>query len=227
MVASAVVAAVRLVALNQERRERVQARAESLRRARDRVLAAADLQRAATAARLRSEVVDPLARIAADLRQGSAGTGDPRSVEAVAVAVRELDATVDDIRALVAGVPPSTLGGGRLRAAIAQLTTRCPVSTALSGELSADAAVETALFYVCSEALANVAKHAEATQVDVTLREDERSVSLSVRDDGRGGADPAGHGLRGLTDRLAVHGGRLRVDSPPGAGTTVTATIPR
>jgi signal transduction histidine kinase len=81
--------------------------------------------------------------------------------------------------------------------------------------------------YVCSEALVNAEKHAGASRLTVDLSQDDRSVVLRVTDDGRGGADPAGSGLSGLADRLAVYGGRLRVESPPGAGTILTATLPR
>ncbi len=227
-VRTAVLAAVRLVAVNLDRRQEVQARTEDLRRARDRVLTAADAQRAETAARLRSQVVAPLARTAAGLREDFSATADAREADAVEVTVGQLDAAVEDVEDLVAGVPPTMLGCGRLGAALAELVTCCPVPATLSaGTVSTDPAVETALFYVCSEALANVAKHAAATHVHIALWEDERSIGLSVTDDGRGDADARGAGLRGLADRLAAHGGRLQVQSPPGAGTALTATVPR
>jgi signal transduction histidine kinase len=89
-----------------------------------------------------------------------------------------------------------------------------------------EAAVETALFYVSSEALANAVKHAQASQVTVDLHRTGRRLELRVADDGRGGADPKGSGLTGLADRVAAVGGRLRVDSSPGAGTVVAAVVP-
>jgi signal transduction histidine kinase len=226
-VATAVTAAVRLVALNLERRRELQARTDSLRQARDRVLAAADRQRATTAALLRADVVEPLFRTATTLRSGGALPGDPRLIEAVEVAVQELDAAVEEMRDLVVGVPPASFGGGGLRAAVDALAARSPVPVQVSGGLSADPAVEAALFYVCSEALVNAGKHARARSVAVQLHEDERSLGVSVVDDGAGGADPTGSGLLGLADRMLAHGGRLQVESPPGAGTTVTASVPR
>ncbi len=84
---------------------------------------------------------------------------------------------------------------------------------------------ETALFYVCSEALANATKHARASRISIDLRRDRGDLVIAISDDGVGGARLSGFGLRGLADRLAVHGGRLRVDSPPGAGTTLIARI--
>jgi signal transduction histidine kinase len=84
---------------------------------------------------------------------------------------------------------------------------------------------ETALFYVCSEALANAVKHAAAKRIDITVLRVNGAIEAVISDDGRGGADPTGSGLQGLADRLAARSGRLRVESPPGAGTTVTAVV--
>jgi signal transduction histidine kinase len=190
-------------------------------------MAAADRQRAATAALLREDVVEPLTRTAATLQSTGTVGGDPLMAETVQVAVQELDAAVEEMQDLVVGVPSAPFGGGRLRAAIDALAARSSVPVEVSGRLCADPAVEAALFYVCSEALANAGKHSGARSVTVRLYEDERSVQLSVADDGAGGADPTGSGLLGLADRMIAHGGRLRVESPPGAGTTVTASVPR
>jgi signal transduction histidine kinase len=87
--------------------------------------------------------------------------------------------------------------------------------------------VETAAYFVCSEALANVAKYASASKVTVSVGTDHRELSVVVEDDGIGGADPArGSGLRGLADRIAVLGGTFTVDSASGRGTRLMATIP-
>jgi signal transduction histidine kinase len=96
----------------------------------------------------------------------------------------------------------------------------------VSGDVAADREAETALFYVCSEALTNVVKHAEASAVRVTLQRQPSALVLAVLDDGIGGADPSGAGLRGLSDRLASVEGRLQVQSTPGAGTRIEALIP-
>jgi signal transduction histidine kinase len=87
--------------------------------------------------------------------------------------------------------------------------------------------VEVAAYFVASEALANVAKYARATSAAVRAWRDGDAAFVEIADDGVGGADMrAGSGLRGLADRVEALGGRLRVASPPGAGTTITAELP-
>jgi signal transduction histidine kinase len=87
--------------------------------------------------------------------------------------------------------------------------------------------VEVAAYYAVSEALANAAKHARASVVQVELGADDAMVRLAVRDDGIGGADPArGSGLTGLRDRIETRGGTLHITSPPGGGTTLLIQIP-
>nr|MBA2770247.1 sensor histidine kinase [Sporichthyaceae bacterium] len=91
-------------------------------------------------------------------------------------------------------------------------------------------AVESAIFFICSEALANVAKHAEATsasmEVSMEPRDDDSQVVVTVLDDGVGGADPRGSGLRGLADRVEALGGSMVVSDEPGGGTRLTAVVP-
>ena len=87
--------------------------------------------------------------------------------------------------------------------------------------------VELAAYFVVSEALTNVAKYASATQASVTMTKSNGRLAVEISDDGVGGADvDLGTGLRGLTDRLAAIEGQLVVDSKPGRGTTVRASIP-
>jgi signal transduction histidine kinase len=88
-------------------------------------------------------------------------------------------------------------------------------------------AVEAAVYYVIAESLTNVAKYANATSAAVRVAAVDGLVTVTVSDDGVGGADPAaGSGLRGLADRLDALDGTLRVESPPGAGTRIVAEIP-
>jgi signal transduction histidine kinase len=82
------------------------------------------------------------------------------------------------------------------------------------------------LYYVCLEALTNAIKYAQASQVNIFLTRNGTALVMTVSDDGTGAADPTGSGLQGLADRLATFSGRLQVQSAPGAGTIVTATIP-
>ena len=86
--------------------------------------------------------------------------------------------------------------------------------------------VEAAAYYVVAEALANVQKHADAHSVVVKATVDAEELLVEVGDDGTGGADPGGDGLRGLVDRVEALGGSLEVDSPTGRGTRVRATFP-
>jgi signal transduction histidine kinase len=95
------------------------------------------------------------------------------------------------------------------------------------GEERLPPSVEVAAYYVVSEALANVAKYANATYVRVSVARENGSAWVLVADDGVGGADPAdGSGLRGLADRIAALNGTLEVESPSGAGTVIRAEIP-
>jgi len=119
------------------------------------------------------------------------------------------------------------LGAGGLTAALPLLTQNAGQATEVSlrvGRLAP--AVEAALYFVCAEVLSNVAKHAGASEAVVDVREEDGSVIATITDDGRGGADPRGSGLRGLTDRVEALGGTLLVVNHPGGGTTVEARIP-
>jgi signal transduction histidine kinase len=90
-----------------------------------------------------------------------------------------------------------------------------------------DAAIETAVYFVIAEALTNVAKHSNASRCVIGLRRCEGILQAWATDDGIGGAAlDKGHGLRGLDDRLSAVSGRLRVDSPHGGPTTITAELP-
>ena len=228
MIVAAVVEAVRLTARNERWQAAQRAQLAELEAARGRLIDATDRQRAATAARLRDEVVRPIEAAASEVRRIDLPPADENAREALDVAGRELHASAAEILALIAGVPPATLGDGGLAGAIARLAERCPlpVSVTTAPDAIADPHRETALFYVCSEALANAIKHARANRISIDLRRDRGDLVITIVDDGIGGAHLSGFGLRGLADRLAAYGGRLRVDSPPGAGTTLRATIP-
>ena len=86
--------------------------------------------------------------------------------------------------------------------------------------------IEASAYFIVVEALTNVVKHARATRAEVTATVADGMLSVTVRDDGTGGADPYGHGLVGMHDRAAALGGRLEIDSPVGAGTLLSVTLP-
>jgi signal transduction histidine kinase len=217
----AVVTAVRLVALADERRRSLDRNTAELERAQARLSAAMDAERAVTAERLRDAVLTPVQRAMASL-------ADLERTDEVGSALDQLAQSLTDVRATALGLAPRRLGDGRLAAAVTELADRSPVrcSVEITPGAAADTRVETTLFYVCSEAITNAAKHARAQQIVVSLRTAGDALELIVADDGDGGADPAGLGLRGLADRVSRIGGTLRLESPPGAGTAVIATLP-
>jgi signal transduction histidine kinase len=153
-------------------------------------------------------------------------TGDAAGL--VAEARSELNRALAELRELARGIYPVLLTDAGLGAALASLADRCPVPAVISavpeGRLSG--AVERTCYFVVFEALKNVATHSRASRAEVVVREQGGRLSVQVSDDGVGGADPGGPGLRGLADRVAAHGGRLRVRSKRGGGTRVMADLP-
>jgi PAS domain S-box-containing protein len=136
------------------------------------------------------------------------------------------DATAE-VRQLAHGILPSVLTRGGLRAAVDVLVSRLglPVDVDISSErLSRD--IEPSAYFIVAEALTNVVKHARATRATVWAAADDGVLTVEVRDDGVGGANPAGHGLMGIADRVDALGGRVRIDSPAGGGTVLTARVP-
>ena len=141
----------------------------------------------------------------------------------------ELDEALNELRELARGIHPAVLSDRGLGAAVEALAHRAPLPVEV-GELPAATLpehVELAAYFVVSESLTNVAKYASATHATVAVTQGNGRLVVEVSDDGVGGADIAqGTGLRGLKDRLAAIDGRLDVDSEPGQGTTVRASIP-
>jgi signal transduction histidine kinase len=135
---------------------------------------------------------------------------------------------LEELRDLARGIHPPVLGDRGLEAALAGLAARSPVHVTLSASLAErpPAAVETAAYFVVAEALANAGKHADATQLEIRIRRADEVLVVEVVDDGRGGADPSGHGLTGLRQRVEALDGTLAVDSPRGGPTTVRARLP-
>jgi signal transduction histidine kinase len=112
--------------------------------------------------------------------------------------------------------------------ALTQLASRSPIPTAVTGDVPRfPAPVEAALYFVCSEALANAAKHSDGSRVSLELRQKDADIVVAIADDGVGGADPTkGSGLRGLADRVEALGGRFAVASSPGRGTRIDVVLP-
>ena len=142
---------------------------------------------------------------------------------------RELKSVIDEVQELSRGVHPAQLAEGGLRPALRALARRSPTPIDLSVDVPErpPASVETAVYYVVSEALANAIKHSQATSVFVTVALDSGAIRATVADDGVGGAEiGAGSGLTGLSDRVDALSGRFEVVSPHGGGTTITVELP-
>jgi signal transduction histidine kinase len=138
------------------------------------------------------------------------------------------------LQEIARGMHPAILANGGLPSALKELAQRSPVPVNLDIAITQRLPehIQSAAYYLLAEALTNIAKHADARTVHVQVATDDtdtgvRMLRVTVRDDGRGGANPAdGSGLVGLRDRVEALGGRLRLDSPPGTGTTLRAELP-
>jgi signal transduction histidine kinase len=225
--ARAVVAAVRLTVLNLRLQEQLSERLDEMQAARRRMVESIDRERRSMSAALDRDVERALSAARGELSR----VGSLAALE-VAEAVARLHEVLCEVSrrmtTLVSGTAPAALGGGLLVEAVADLTATCPipVTVTVSGGPAADLATETALFFLCSEGLTNAIKHARATRIMLKLASTAEAIVVTLTDDGVGGADAFGSGLRGLSDRLGACGGRLQVVSPPGNGTTLTATVP-
>ena len=133
-----------------------------------------------------------------------------------------------DVREISRGIHPAILSERGLEPAVKALARRSPVPVDLTVRVAGRLPdrVELGAYYIVSEALANVAKHANAETVMVSVEAGRGVLSLSVRDDGVGGADPDGSGLTGLRERAEALGGTLKLTSPPGRGTSVDVRLP-
>jgi signal transduction histidine kinase len=156
------------------------------------------------------------------------GSDDERVREQLDVCALEVREAIDDLRRVANGLHPPVLTEAGLPAALRALARRSPLPVTLRSapERRFAAEIETAVYYLVSEALTNTVKHAGATAASVDVRSEDGRLVVEVADDGRGGADPAqGSGLRGLNDRVEAVGGTLVITSGQ-AGTTVQAAFP-
>jgi signal transduction histidine kinase len=203
---------------------------QELRESRARIVAAADEERRRVERNLHDGAQQRLVTVALHLHLIKRRLeNDPGEVaELVDAAQTELTLALEEIRELVRGLHPRLLSDGGLRPALTGLAERAllPVELQELPDERLPAPVEAAAYYVVAEALANAAKHSRASSVLVRITGDAECTHVQVADDGIGGADPEGSGLRGLADRVAALGGTLEVTSPAGAGTTLSARVP-
>jgi GAF domain-containing protein len=202
----------------------------ALAASRARIVAAADESRRGIERDLHDGAQQRLvhAVIVLKLAQRALEHGDANGGELVAEALRHAEEANSELRELAHGILPAALTRGGLQAGVEALVSRValPVSTDIAVE-RLPASVEATAYFVVSEALTNVVKHARADGAGVTARVADGKLRIEVRDDGVGGAR-GDHttGLGGLEDRVSALGGRLVLDSPPGGGTRVCALLP-
>jgi PAS domain S-box-containing protein len=202
-----------------------------LRASRSRLVQASDEERRRLERNLHDGAQQRLGsmRLALRLARDRLDSDPGLAAELLESARSELDSALGELRELAHGIHPGVLTEGGLQAAVERLAERSPVPVRVSGTPAEELPeqIEIAAYYVVAEALTNAVKHAEANEVTVSVSRDEDDVVVTVRDDGRGGADPAaGSGLVGLRDRASALGGLLEVESAPGAGTVVRAVLP-
>jgi PAS domain S-box-containing protein len=155
---------------------------------------------------------------------------DPDAARRDLAGAREhLEHALAELRELARGIHPAVLTDRGLKTAVEALVNRAAVPMEIVDipDTRLPEPVETAAYYLIAEAVTNVAKYANATHVAVSVQRENGHLRVRVDDDGVGGADPTGGtGLRGLSDRVEALHGRLRVDSPQGGGTRISAEIP-
>jgi signal transduction histidine kinase len=146
----------------------------------------------------------------------------------VELARRQLDGALADLRHLVRGIHPPILTDRGLHAAVAVLAGDSPLTVELRGDPTEryPAAIEAAAYFIVAEGLTNAAKHAEATAGMINIVRLGGIIRVTVTDDGRGGADPAGSGIDGLRRRVEALGGRFTLISPSGGPTVLYAELP-
>lgn len=196
-----------------------------LQASRMRIVAAGDEERRRLERDLHDGAQQRLLAVGLALQLLQGDRGDPQLLTG---AQRELQAALQELRELARGIHPAILTERGLHAAIGSLVDRAPlpVSTEVAAERH-PATVESAAYFVVTEALANIAKHANAGSASVRVRRVDHRLVIEIADDGCGGAVPAvGSGLQGLADRVGALEGSLVIVSPPGGGTTIRAEIP-
>jgi signal transduction histidine kinase len=229
---ASVATAVRLTVENDRLQAEVRTQLAEVRESRARIVEATDAERR----RIERDIHDGAQQrlVALSLAIGRARVqlgpaADPNLEATLAQASDEVRSALAELRELARGIHPAILTEAGLVPAVRSLVDRSAVPAELNVELPGrlPGPVEATAYFVVSEALTNVAKHAAASSALVTLRADDGELIVEVRDDGCGGADPVrGSGLSGLRDRVEAVGGTLETVSPPGGGTTIRASLP-
>ncbi len=204
---------------------------EELRASRARLVETADTERRRLERDLHDGAQARLVALAMLLNhtRGRAQTAPGEIPKLLDEAIDELKTGLAELRELAHGIHPAALTERGLDVALEALAARTPVPLTLESDVGErlPKPLEVAAYFAVSEALANVAKYAQATQASVAVRRSNGRVTVDVADDGIGGADPArGSGLTGVADRVAALDGTLSLDSPPGGGTRLHIELP-
>jgi signal transduction histidine kinase len=203
---------------------------DEVRLSRQRLVSTQDTERRRVERDLHDGAQQRLLVLALTLRRAEREIGEGPGAETVAAALQQLQLALAELRDLARGIHPAILTEQGLTPALKSLTARSPIAVdlhlAIDGRLPA--ALESTMYFVASEALTNVTKHAgETAHVRLaTHRGADETLWIEISDDGPGGADRHGAGLQGLADRVAALDGRFEVDSPVGGGTQVRAVLP-
>ena len=208
----------------------VESRAD-LAASRARIVAASDETRRRIERDLHDGPQQRLVSLSLELRSAEAAVPaeleEPRTT--IGRVAEELDAVIDELLEISRGIHPAILSEGGLGPALRTLARRSAIPIEFDGVIDhrLPESIEVAAYYVVSEALTNAAKHSNASRVEVDAAAQNRSLRLSIRDDGVGGADPGGgSGLVGLRDRVEALGGSIQISSPPGDGTHIVVRLP-
>jgi signal transduction histidine kinase len=217
--------------LQPSRAQELARRVTELSESRAEVVDAADAERRRIERDLHDGTQQRLVSLAMNLGMARAALtdADPQATAAIAQAHDEAKLALAELRDLVRGLHPAVLDDRGLDAALSGIAARSPVPVRLRVTVPArpSRTIEAVAYFVVSEALANVAKHAAASRAEVTVDRAGAVLRIVISDDGHGGADPrGGTGLRGLAQRIGSVDGTLRIASPAGGPTTITVELP-
>ncbi len=209
----------------------MQAQLAKVKESRARIVAAGDEQRRRIERDLHDGAQQRLVALALELKSAERHldrSADPEVERLLAAAAEEVQVAVEELRQLAGGIHPGILTQGGLTVALNALAGKAPVPVTVEANLDRlQPELEATAYFVASEALTNVAKHARASSAWLRVTVENGTLVIEIADNGIGGAAAdGGTGLRGLADRVEAQGGRLRIESPRGGGTRITGEIP-